>query len=187
MKLNKLETHDRYLEFNKQADYISQGCRDCIFNRPKEFENYPFYIFAHKREFQIDERQTMYIDDLQKSLIDPSYKRKYNHISQVPTHKLIWQPRLTKPVPEVNSMLFKSYPQIDQIRIIWMIPAPELFNEYKKGDMIENEIVKNSIYDFENNKIKLAAKEADDLSDDTINSIYKEISKNANNKSMLKI
>ena len=45
MKINTLETHDRLKEFHKQADLIAQGCQDCINNRPKSFENHPFYIF----------------------------------------------------------------------------------------------------------------------------------------------
>lgn len=184
MKVNKLETHDRYLQFHKQADHISQGCRDCISNRPPEFENHPFYIYAHKREIELDERQTIYIDDLQKSLMDITHKRIYNHIEQVPSAKIMWQPRLTKPVPDYNSMLFKSYPKTDEIKIIWIIPAPELWNQYKRGNLTESPIVSESIHMFENNKKKLGAREDDDLSDEIIDAIYKQISINANSKNI---
>ena len=51
MKANKLESHDRLLELHKKKDIIEKGCQDCIDNRPAEFEDHPFYIFAHKRTF----------------------------------------------------------------------------------------------------------------------------------------
>ena len=106
MKINRLETHDRLLEFQKQADEISQGCKDCIDNRPKEFGNHPFYIFAHKREIGIDERFSLMIT---QGIPD---------ITKVPTHRMIWQPRLKKPEAQINSMLFKYYPKEDIINII---------------------------------------------------------------------
>ena len=47
MKLNLLETHDRYQHFTKQSFNIAECCQDLINQRP--FGNYPFYIFAHTR------------------------------------------------------------------------------------------------------------------------------------------
>lgn len=176
MKLNVNETHDRLLEFNKQADYISEGCQDCIKNRPPEFGNYPFYIFAHKREIEKDERIGLFNQDLQNSLINLSHRRQYTSMKDVPSSRLIWSPRMTKPKAQTNSMLFKYNPQEDLIKIIWMIPAKELWSQYKKGNMTENKIVIESIYDFQNNLDKLESKEDDDLEESQVDRIYRQIS-----------
>lgn len=177
MKVNKLEAHDRLLSFKQQSDYISKGCQDCINNRPVQFESYPFYIFAHKREIGVDERVSMFNQDLRESLINLAYQRKYTRIEEVPNQRLIWQPRLSKPKAQPNSMLFRYFPSTDTIEIIWMLPAEELWEQYKKGLMTENKIVFDSIDAFQNNRRKLEKKEADDLSDERINAIYREISK----------
>jgi hypothetical protein len=182
MKINTLETHDRLQEFQKQADNISQGCQECIANRPAEFENRPFYIFAHKREIGTDERIEMYNSDLYTSLKELDYARKYRALADVPTARLIWEPRLTKPAAQENSMLFKSYPSKDLINVIWIIPARELWDQYQKGKMTENMVVCESIYKYINKKEELEAREEDDLSDEEIHRIYSEISRNAQRK-----
>lgn len=187
MKLNRLETHDRLLHFQKQGDLISQGCEECIRNRPKEYGNHPFYIFAHKRELGLDERIALFNEDLRIALIDHSYMRQYLSLESVPTARLIWEPRLTKPKAQSNSMLFRAYPPGDNIKIIWMIPAPELWEQYQKGNMTEHSIVCESIDQFRNARQKLEGKEIDDLSDELVKSIMLEIGHNARNrKSMLK-
>jgi hypothetical protein len=124
-------------------------CCQDLINK-RPFGDHPFYIFAHART---DE--------------DGSTKR------------LIWQPRLTKPKAQTNSMLFKAYPGTDLIKVIWMIPDRALWGQYKKGNVTENETVTQSIEDFQFNRKKLEAKEDDDLSDEKIDSIYLEISRNA--------
>lgn len=165
MKVDRLETHDRFLEFGKQSDMISRGCEDCIQSRPEEFENHPFYIFAHKREIGMDEKFNLFV------------KGGYNLMEQVPTHRLIWQPRLSKPEPQINSMLFKYYPIQDFIKVIWIIPEPETWDQFTKGKMIENNLVCESINSFKNDKKKMEEKELDDLSEETIKCIYSKISK----------
>jgi hypothetical protein len=112
----------------------------------RPFGNYPFYIWAHSRT---DE--------------DGATKR------------LIWQPRLTKPSAQTNSMLFKAYPGTDLIKIIWMIPARELWGQYQKGKITQNETVWQSIFDFCNNRDELNKSESDDLSDSEILTIYREL------------
>jgi hypothetical protein len=179
MKVNRLETHDRLLSYNQQADYISKGCQDCINNRPIQFETHPFYIFAHKREIGIDERISIFNNDLQESFLDPTYQRKYRHIDEVPSARLIWQPRLSKPKAETNSMLFRYFPANDLIHVIWMLPSQELWEQYKKGLMTENKIVSDSIKDYQNDRNKLEKREDDDLSDETIDAIYKEIARSS--------
>lgn len=95
------------------------------------------------------------------------------------TKRLIWQPRLTKPKAQTNSMLFKVYPGTDHIKVIWMIPAREMWPQFCKGQLTENKTVVDSINDFTCNRQRLEQKEEDDLTDFQIDAIYKEISKNA--------
>jgi len=175
MKIKLLESHDRLLEFVKQSDYIEKGCQDCINNRPEEFLNYPFYIFAHKRQIPLDEKIIIFNQDLKNSILDLSYVRQYNRIENVPEVRFIWSPRLTKPKAQSNSLLFKVYPP-EQVRPIWIIPEKELWGQYKKGNLIENELITDSIYYFNNYREKLEVKEEDDLSDEKINDIYRAIS-----------
>jgi hypothetical protein len=166
--IKRTDAHDRYLELQKQADHISQGCQDCIKNRPDQFGNHPFYIFAHKRELGQDERFSLFLER--------------GTLTDLPTHRLIWQPRLTKPKMEDNSMLFKYYPQNDTIKVIWMLPARELWEQYTKGKLSENQVVCESIYDFKNNKAKMEEREDDDLSDKLIDSIYSSIKQSKGSK-----
>ncbi len=147
MKINRLETHDRYQHFTKQNFDIGECCQNLIEQRP--FGEYPFYIFAHART-------------------DDDGVRK----------RLIWQPRLTKPEAQTNSMLFKAYPGTDLVKVIWMIPAREMWDQYKRGNITENETVLQSIRDFQNNRLALEAKEPDDLSDEQIDAIYTSMSRN---------
>ena len=116
----------------------------------RPFGDYPFYIFAHARTNE---------DGV--------------------TKRLIWQPRLTRPKPQTNSMLFKGYPGSDLVKMIWIIPERSLWKNFHKDQMTFSSIVEESIYNFEFNREKLEKKEDDDLDDATIDQIYKEISLNA--------
>lgn len=182
MKIDKNETHDRLLLFKQQSDFISKGCQDCINNRPEEFANHPFYIFAHSRSIGMDERIAIFNDQLMKEKLGFSLGKKYESFDEVPTARLIWSPRLTKPTPQSNSMLFKAYPPGDNIKIIWMLPARELWDQYEKGMMLENPICKESIHNFLHDFMKMSEKEDDDLPENVVNAIYEEISKNRNGK-----
>lgn len=144
-KVNRLETHDRMEYFNKQEFDIGKCCQDLIDKRP--FGDRSFYIFAHART-----------EDDQSGV-----------------KRIIWQPRLTKPKAQENSMLFKGKPGTDILRIIWMIPAKEMWGQFLKGQMFHNPIIVESIHDFQNNPAKLEEKESDDPSDQEIDSIYKSI------------
>lgn len=168
MKINRLETHDRLLHFKKQTADISECCQNLIDQRP--FGDHEFYIYAHKRTLGLDEKFKLFASG------------KYPTIAEVPEATIIWQPRLTKPKAEPNSMLFKAYPGTDKIKIIWMIPQEELWDQYESGLMTESAIIKESIHDFKHNRGKLEAKEEDDLSDAQIDAIYKEISRMAKNE-----
>ncbi len=181
MNLNRMESHDRLLLLKKQSDYISQGCQDCINSKPQEF-TMPFYIFAHSRTIEPDEKIAIFNDDLYQSLTDLSYKRKYFSGEDVPTSRMIWSPRLTKPKAQENSMLFKSYPGTDNIKVIWMIPRRELWGQYNKGNMMESREIFESIEDFKNNPSKLEERESDDLSDEEVKRIYAQVSRSSRKK-----
>jgi hypothetical protein len=113
----------------------------------RPFGDVPFYIFAHART-----------DD------------------DGVTKRLIWQPRLTKPKAQTNSMLFKAYPGKDIIKIIWMIPAREMWGQYQKGLLTESKMIAESIHDFQNDRHKIETPEPDDLSDAEIDNIYQLLS-----------
>jgi hypothetical protein len=153
MKINRLETHDRYNFFTKQNFSISECCQNLIDQRP--YGEHAFYIFVHARTHE---------DGL--------------------TKRLIWQPRLTKPKSQSNSMLFKAYPGTDIIKVIWMIPAIELWGQYKKGNVTANQTIVDSIDTFRYRRYELERKEDDDLSDEKIDQIYKEISQQTKYKSV---
>lgn len=99
------------------------------------------------------------------------------------TKRMVWQPRLTKPRAQENSMLFKAYPGTDTIKVIWMIPPRELWDNFKKGKMAENQTIFESILAFTHHRVKLEAKEEDDLNDHQIDQIYREISITAKRRS----
>ena len=147
--VDRLETHDRLLEFKKQGDTVSQGVRDCISNRPEEFKNYPFYIFAHARTAENGRDK-----------------------------RLIYQPRLRKPKAQTNSMLFKAYPPSDKIKIIWMIPDRALWPNFKQKMITEQAEVSRSIHQFQHDRKSLEENEPDDVSEEMANQIYKEIAIN---------
>ena len=165
MKINRLDAHDRLQHFTSQSFDIGECCQDLINKRP--FGEYAFYIFAHTRTIGMDEKFKLFLTG------------KYKAMEDVPEKTLIWQPRLTKPKAQTNSMLFKAYPGTDVIKVIWMIPAREMWEQYTKGKITQNKTVSESIHDFQFNRNKLEEKEADDLSEEKIDSIYREISRNA--------
>lgn len=152
MKLNLFETHDRYQAFTKKKDFDIGECCQDLINK-RPFGSHAFYIFAHPRT-----------DD------------------DGVTKRLIWQPRLTRPVPQTNSMLFKAYPGTDNIKIIWMIPDRNMWDQYEEGKVTANKMICDSIRDFQFDREKLERKEDDDLSDEKIDQIYKDLARDANHK-----
>lgn len=139
-------------QFFKKQNFSIDECCQNLVDQ-RPFGNHSFYIFAHTRTEE---------DGV--------------------TKRLIWQPRLTKPKAQTNSMLFKAYPGSDEIKIIWMIPQRELFSQYQKGFVTASEIVSWSIDMFENHRGELERKEDDDLDDEKIESIYRELSLEARRK-----
>lgn len=129
----------------KKQDFDIAACCQDLLNQ-RPFGSHPFYIFVHPRT-----------DD------------------DGVTKRLIWQPRLTKPKAQTNSMLFKGDPKTDIIKIIWMIPPRELWAQYEKDKLIEDSLISESIYDFQHNRGALEAKEEDDLTDEQIDAVYRQL------------
>lgn len=151
MKLDRLETHDR-LEYFKQdqAQTIWQGADDCLNRNPLSLalqeKSHYIYLFAHPRTCD---------DGVNK--------------------KMYWQPRLTKPRAQENSYLFRAISKTDVLEICWLIPAKELWEQYRKGNITEEPTVLWSINQYRYNRKSLENMEHDDLSEDKIRSIYREI------------
>lgn len=177
MKVDRLETHDRWQHLIKQDFDIGKQCQNIIDQRP--FGSYAFYIFVHKRIIGEDERIALFNEDFWASIADPFYKRKYQNLAELPTHRLIWQPRLTKPQAQPNSMLFKAYPGTDNIKVLWILPDESMWDAYDKGKLTENKTVVESIHLYKNDRKKLEAADPDDFDDKTIDQIYRELARNA--------
>lgn len=153
----KLNILDAHDRLNqlKSKDHSIGECCQDIINKAP-FGNRSFYIFAHGR-----------LDD-----------------DGVNT-RVIWQPRLSKPKAATNSMLFKVKAGSDIVQVIWIIPKRELWGQYQKGNLTENETVTKSIYNFINHREKLEAIEDDDPTDDEINSIYTQLREDAKRSKMM--
>lgn len=143
-------------DYLKKQDFDIAECCQDLINK-RPFGNHAFYIFAHTRTDETAGRTRM-----------------------------IWQPRLTKPNAQANSMLFKAYPGSDIIKTIWIIPKKELWEQYEKGKMLENEMIVGSIQDYMFRRSELESPEDDDLNDDQINQIYRQIGQEIQRKKMMK-
>jgi hypothetical protein len=166
MKLDRLETHDRYQYLMSQDFDIGKMCEKITNDRP--FGNHPFYLYVHKRQIGLDERWDLFFNQARYGVV-------YTHFEQVPSERLIWQPRLTKPVADTNTMLFKVRPGTDEIRVIWMLPPREMWKQYQSDKMTANESVLISIDNFLNHKKELESREPDDFTEEQIRRIYGEI------------
>lgn len=142
------------LQHFKKQSFDIEECCQDIINQRPFGEN-AFYIFAHTRT-----------DD------------------DGVTKRLIWQPRLTKPKAQSNSMLFKAYPATDMVKVIWILPQHEIWSQFEKGKVTEDSQIYQSIQAFINNKESLEAPEKDDLPDEKINAIYTNIARSSRTKKL---
>jgi len=151
MKLNRLETHDRLQYLKKdQSQSISQGCEDCLKRNSlslalQRYSPY-IYIWAHPRTHDNGVDKVMY-----------------------------WQPRLGKPKAQTNSYLFRAQSNTDTLEICWHIPPREYWQQYRKGNITEDQIVNWSIFQFQHNREELERPYADDYSEDQIREILRRI------------
>lgn len=150
MKLDHLETHDRYLEFMKTAEMIDKGIEDCKRNLPDTI-TMPFYIFAHKRTVEMDEKISIWNQEM---LIDPKYRR-FKSFSDIPEKRIIYCPYPRRPKPQSNSWLVRTQKNTDTLELIWIIPEEELWDQFGKKMLLEDEFIFNCIQVFKNNPASL--------------------------------
>jgi len=153
MKLNVLDTHDRYLELMKNfSNIMSQGCEDCLKKNPLSLAlqaKSPYiYIFAHPRTGSDGATKTMY-----------------------------WQPRLSKPKAQSNSYLFRCISRTDIVKTIWMIPNEETWGQHNKGNVTEQNIVRESIWRFIFERKELETPDPDDLPEQAAKAIMRDVIK----------
>jgi hypothetical protein len=144
VKIDLLETHDRLLHFKKdQSANLFEGVNECLTknkNCVDMQEHFPYvYIFAHPRTAE---------DGV--------------------TKRMLWQPRLMKPKAQTNSFLFRVISKTDIVEIVWMLPPREMWDQYKKGQICENEDVMVSIENFVHHREALEAPHKDDWSEEKI-------------------
>lgn len=138
MKIHRFDAHDRKQHLIKdQAINIAQGATDCL--RKNELslalqEKSPYiYMFAHPRTN------------------DAGNKVMY------------WQPRLSRPLPQTNSYLFRAISKTDEVEVCWLIPPREQWDQFMKGKVTEDDLTLWSINQFRNNKEALARDHEDDM------------------------
>lgn len=151
MRLDRLETHDRLVHFKKdQEANVFQGLEDCLKKNSLSLQlqdkSHYIYIFAHPRTAD---------DGVNK--------------------RMLWHPRLSKPKAQTNSYLFRVISKTDVVEICWMIPPRELWNQYRQGNITESDIILWSINEFETNRNHLEKPEHDDLCEERVKAIYKQI------------
>lgn len=183
IKLDRFDVHDRLTHFKKQNSSINECCQDLINQAPFGYRQ--FYIFAHARTLDMDERIAILNMDIQCALSDPTYKRRFKSTEDVPDKRLVWQPRLTRPKAQTNSMLFKVWPGSDIIYVCWRIPAREMWDQYQKGKITYDKDICEDIYNFNHNRIALESPDPDDPSDEIINAIYLEIAAEGKRKKLM--
>ena len=151
MKVSRLETHDRLSHFKQdQAASLFQGVDDCV-KRNKDClsmqTHFPYvYIFAHPRT----------ADD-------------------GVTKRMIYQPRLSKPIAQTNSYLFRLLSNTDIVEIIWLLPPREMWGQYEKGKVTESADVLISIYNFTHKRKELEAPHKDDWGEERIKKTLRKI------------
>lgn len=153
MKINRLETHDRLLHLIKeQSNTVQKGAEDCLKKNPLSLayqERSPYiYIFGHARTADDGVTKILY-----------------------------WQPRLRKPNPESNSYLFRAQSKTEIMEICWILPPHETWYQYKKGNIVESDIIGWSINQFKFNRYELAKPCQDDLPKEKCDKILLEIAK----------
>lgn len=151
MKIDRLEAHDRlkYL-IEDQSLNVFRGAEDCLKRNPLSIaiqDKCPYvYIFAHPRTTD-----------------DGRNKR------------MLWQPRMSIPQPQTNSYLFRALSKSDIIEVIWLIPPREVWSQYQKGNVTENDIVEYSINRFVLRRDELEKPHPDDLPEKKCAQIMQEI------------
>lgn len=148
MKVDFFETHDRLEHFKSDWETISQGVQDCIDNVPDAIKM-PFYVFGHSRQIGIDERFNLY------------FQGHWQEMKDVPSERLIWMPRITKPLAEPNTYLFKAQKGTDIVEIEWILPKRELWEQYEPGKINYNEVIWTSIQNYKHARAEMEMPDRD--------------------------
>lgn len=140
------------LETHDRFDYFTKQSfhiNDCLNDilEKRPFGNVPFYIFSHART-------------------------EDNGVDK----RLIWQPRLSKPKAQTNSMLFRAIPFSTHVDIIWIIPDRLIWPEFSKGKITHNPLIEEFIHLFQFDREELERPNKEDVSEEKANEIYKELS-----------
>lgn len=151
MKIHRFDAHDRLQHLKKdQSANIAQGAEDCLKRNKLSLalqEKSPYiYIFAHARTHDDGVTKVMY-----------------------------WQPRLSRPKAEINSFLFRCKSHEDLFEVCWLIPPEEFWEQYKRGNVTQHEIVLWSIRMFKENKELLEKPDPEDLPEQQAAIIYKQV------------
>lgn len=173
MKINRLETHDRLLEFQKQADLVAQGVQDCIDNVPDTIKT-PFYVFGHARTIGMDEK------------VDIARQMGELDLNKIPSSRMVWMPMPRKPKAVLNSYLFRARKNSDIVEIIWILPPRELWEQYEPGKMTHDETIYFSIQTYLHNKEELEASTEEDLTVEEVDDFREKIRNAAIDKRMKK-
>ena len=152
-KIDHLETHDRLLQYNKQIDTIGEEVQKCIDNVPDAVK-YPFYVWGHSRHVAIDERLSYFMGG------------NYEKFEDVPSERILWMPRPSKPEATPNSYLFRAQKGSDIVHIIWVLPKIELWSQFGPDKMLHNQEIWTSIMNFKYNKKELESPEEGDMNID---------------------
>lgn len=167
MKINRLETHDRLEHLKKdQSENIFKGAEECLKENPLSLaiqEKSPYvYIFAHPRTLGMDEKY-----DLLKS--------GRCTLDNIPEKVMMWQPRLSVPEAQENSYLFRAQSNSDVVEVCWLLPPKETWDQYKKGNVTESELVVWSINQFTKDKKALESPHPDDMPEERGRQILRQI------------
>jgi hypothetical protein len=151
MKINPLDAHDRLAHLKQdQSDIIAQGASDCLLKNSlslalQEKSDY-IYIFAHPRT---DEDGV--------------------------TKRMLWQPRLSKPKAQTNSYLFRAQSKTDTMEIIWLLPPREMWKQYTKGMVTEDDLTLYSINMFKDKREDLEKADIKDYPEDVSRRILRQV------------
>ena len=124
-----------------KKNFYIANCLDNLIKQ-KPFGDYPFYVFCHPRTD------------------DDGVTKRY-----------IYQPRLTKPKAQTNSALYKVKPGSDIIKVIWILPPREMWNDYQLGNVCENQEIEKYIHFFQFDRSELEKPEEEDPSPEKIQEI----------------
>lgn len=157
LKNVKIKDNTEFWKQNSERNYV-----ECVQNliASKPFGDRKFYIFSFV-----------------KRIDDESGKKVMYH-----------QPRLTRPEPLPGTTLMKVDPKHpEEAIIVWTLPNQENFGLYKHGKMFADQFVSECIDKFLKNPNSLIQPDPDDLNDEQIRQVYKELkyeikSKKKNNK-----